>query len=866
MRIPAAEPARTFVRKVRKTGTYEWRNYWRRQPIVPDTVLYESFSGNGMLCNPEAIFRGLLADPDFAHLKHIWVLDGLENYAAVRAEFAGNPRVRFVQIHSRQYYRALATSKYLVNNATFPADFSKRLGQVYLNTWHGTPLKAMGYDQPEGGPGTKNVIRNMVSADYLLSSGDYMTERMYEGAFRLRNVFAGEVITEGFPRVDRQVNVDPARVRERLARAGLRLDPGAKTVLYAPTWRGESFHAPTNDAELLGERVREVRRHLPDGYQVLLKVHQQVYGFAMEHPELSGLLVPNDVPTNEVLGVTDVLVTDYSSVFFDFLASGRPIIFYAPDRNHYGAERGLYLPDSELPGPVTGDIPRLAALIRASNTGEEEDPAKTHRAVYQRAQDRFVPKDDGRATERVIDIVFRGRSERYDVKPLPRDGRMRLLIYLGGLRSNGITASALNLMSNIDYDRFDVSAFYGYSAGPDAKVNERSIPEEVRLFPRVGGITPSKLVQRQRDKLQTVGIDAPGLKLPAMREIFRDEWRRCFGDTEFDYIVDFSGYAPFWSFLLRQGPAQAYSIWLHSDLKSDQLREVGGHRPHEANLRAVFSTYAEYDHMVSVSPKLCELNSSSIGRAGLRERFTFARNTINFRRIRRMAYGPRPAGPEGQGEEVLSIPASNLPDAVATLAERHPLPAILQEVLRQQTINEIVPPAPGVKTFVAVGRLSPEKNYGRLIRAFSVVHQENPDTRLVIIGGGPLLGELEALAAGLGVANSVRLAGQQPNPYAVMGRSDCLVLSSDYEGQPMVFLEALTLGLPIVTTNFDSVEGSLPKGSGLVVPTSVEGLADGMRAALAGEVPNAPFDPADYNAQAMREFYRAIGVPEERIP
>lgn len=99
--------------------------HWRTGPIAAGTVLYESFSGNGMLCNPEAIFRELLATPDLAQLKHIWVLSDLRRYRTTITEFAEAPNVTFVRYGSPAYHRALATSQYLVNNATFPPQFSK---------------------------------------------------------------------------------------------------------------------------------------------------------------------------------------------------------------------------------------------------------------------------------------------------------------------------------------------------------------------------------------------------------------------------------------------------------------------------------------------------------------------------------------------------------------------------------------------------------------------------------------------------------------------------------------------------------------------------------------------------------------------
>ena len=147
-----------------------------------------------------------------------------------------------------------------------------------------------------------------------------------------------------------------------------------------------------------------------------------------------------------------------------------------------------------------------------------------------------------------------------------------------------------------------------------------------------------------------------------------------------------------------------------------------------------------------------------------------------------------------------------------------------------------------------------------MVAAFARVHQEHPRTRLVILGEGPDRAAIEAQVDGLGVADSVLLAGHQPNPFPAMAASDCFVMSSDHEGQPMVILEALVLGVPVVTTRFASVDSALPPGQGLIVDCSVDGVAEGMRAFLRGEVPRPQFDAAAYNQQAVAQFIRAIGL------
>ena len=245
--------------RVKLAAEYERLARARRARIDPNTVFYEAFSGNGMLCNPEAIFRALLASDDMGRLKHVWALEDPDEFAGTMREFADDPRVRFVKYKSSAYYSALATAKYLINNATFPPQFGKREGQVYVNTWHGTPLKAMGYHVPDGALDTRNVVRNFLSADYLIAPNDD-TDDMYLSAYRMRNIYRGAIVHAGTPRVDRQFATDDQNARRSgrsLRAAGVVVSDEQEIILYAPTWKGD-FYAPTNDIRQLRARVEAV--------------------------------------------------------------------------------------------------------------------------------------------------------------------------------------------------------------------------------------------------------------------------------------------------------------------------------------------------------------------------------------------------------------------------------------------------------------------------------------------------------------------------------------------------------------------------------------------------------------------------------
>jgi CDP-glycerol glycerophosphotransferase (TagB/SpsB family)/glycosyltransferase involved in cell wall biosynthesis len=830
---------------------------WRTQPVRGRTVLYESFSGNGMLDNPEAIFRYLLSQPDMADLEHVWALNDLAAHPEAVEEFAEQPRVRFVRMRSPEYFKALATSKYLVNNATFPQEFAKRPEQVYLNTWHGVALKHMGFDMPGGGPGSRNITRNFLNADYLVSANSFMTESMYRRAYRLQGIFRGGVIEEGQPRLDRQrAAVErPEETVAALEARGLGIR-GRKVVLYAPTWRGESFSDLHNNASQLLATVRELQKGLDEAdCVVLLKVHQVVYDMVRQRIGDRDFLVPNSIPTNLVLAATDVLVTDYSSIFFDFAATGRPIVHHVPDYEEYRGGRGLYLEEADLPGPLCVTVHETLTEVRASLAEGSSERSRATAA-------RFSAKDDGHVCERIVDLVFRGRDESdYTVHRDFGTDKETLLIYLGSMKSQGITTSALNLLRNIDFDRYDVTAFYPWGRGPDRVKNMGLVDDRVRVIPRASLFIGSpRRVREETKNLLVNGL--PAQLTERHRRFWSDEWQRMFGHARFDHLIDFSGYGNYAPFLYSVAEAKHKSIWLHGDMYADMQRETIGERHLEDRLRAVFTTYRHFDHVVSVSPALEKVNREKLAAYARPEQFTYALNTIDGERVLRMAGF---AGAVSRDDEPPELPSGhsatfdteNLAAAVTALLRYYPPKALIREARSRLKFSTAALDS-RARIFVSVGRLSPEKNHARLIRAFAQVHEESPDTRLVILGGGKLEQQLDELIVSLGLESAVTLTGQVDNPYAIMAESHCFVLSSDYEGQPMVILEARTLGLPVITTAFTSVADSVPDGAGLVVPQTVKGMAKGMRAFLDGKVPSLPLDPVEYNAMAMRQFDAAI--------
>lgn len=824
------------------------KDHWLQDDINETAVLYESYSGNGMICSPEAIFRHLLALPEFHHLNHIWVLNDFQRYASTIEEFRHNPNVKFVRYGSLDYYRVLASSKYLINNVSFPAQFVKRPEQIYVNTWHGVPLKKMGYDIQGRAADAKNIIRNFLAADYLLSSSPAMTERMYLNAFKLRNVYRGKILEEGSPRTDRQTDYGVCRteLQTRLRQGGSFVD-SREILLYAPTWRGGSYFNPVNDAANLRQIVRSLEKQIDTTkYRILVKAHQIVSDAVGRDRDLAQYIVPNDVPTNVVLGASAVLITDYSSIFYDFLALGRPVLFYVPDLEDYRTYRDLYAEPEEFAGPVVETLEDLGREL----TEVLESDSYAVSDEYLDIKERFAGRDDGGVCERITDIVFRGHSDKYSIRENFFDGRQRVLMYIGGMLPNGITTSALNLLDNIDYSRFDVTVLCPFSDDPEKQRNFAQVNPQARLMFRFGTFTGAYLPNLFRLRALQEGDNHWSSRLPMVRRIWRQEWTRCFGNARFDHMIDFSGYAPFWGNLLSSGPQATRSIWLHNDLAADALRSIDGNQPLKAGLLATFSNYKYFDNLVSVSSGLSSINQEALRQWAPSSRFRSAANTVNARKILELATIQSPSlekvavSAEGSanssGDELGRIVQSLLAPGSEPHHESH----------GSRSYENCF------TSYITVGRLSPEKNHARLIEAFAHVHGKNPMTRLVIVGDGPLRAYLQSLVLELGLFNAVKLVGQTPNPYQLMAHSDVFVLSSDYEGQPMVLLEALVLGLPVITTSFGSVSGALPMGVGTVVAPNVEELSRAMSEFTQKRPHSFQFDATDHNKRAVEEFTR----------
>lgn len=258
-----------------------------------------------------------------------------------------NAPIRTVQPETFRYYYHLARCAYLLNDSTFPHRFQKRSDQIYLNTWHGVPLKHMGCDVPARAYAIGDVQRNFLHADYLLFPNPFMQEVMLR-SYMLDKLYRGTILQESYPRI---TLLTDAKRREVLRRSlGL---SHMRVCCYLPTWRGlMTKKENTRQHADCMRYLSELDGLLTDDTLLYVKLHPYAErGFCPDSYRHIRPF-PQEYETYDFLSVCDVLITDYSSIFFDFAFTRRKIILFAYDYEEYKTNRGLYLDPADLPFPM----------------------------------------------------------------------------------------------------------------------------------------------------------------------------------------------------------------------------------------------------------------------------------------------------------------------------------------------------------------------------------------------------------------------------------------------------------------------------------------------------------------------------------
>ncbi|QXN87707.1 CDP-glycerol glycerophosphotransferase family protein [Tetragenococcus halophilus] len=330
-------------------------------PVRKDVVLFESFNGKLPSDNPYAIYQELVKQTDKANL--YWGIKKVHIKEA-KQQF---PDLNLVPRFSVKWLWLTTRANFWVFNSRMPNWLKKNKGTIYIQTWHGTPLKKLGADiQDVAMPGTSteqyknNFILEASRWDYLIAPNEY-SEKIFKQAFQFQN----NILEIGYPRNDELVNNKNNQKLQDGLKEKIIGKKNGRVILYAPTWRDDYFIKKGSYKFYMPFSLEKMVKCLGQDDTLIIRPHYLVGDSIDIKGYEDRVKVCMDEAINDLYLISDLLITDYSSVMFDFAILQRPMLFYPYDMAHYKEKlRGFYLDYNEVPGPIAEDEEKLYEFIR----------------------------------------------------------------------------------------------------------------------------------------------------------------------------------------------------------------------------------------------------------------------------------------------------------------------------------------------------------------------------------------------------------------------------------------------------------------------------------------------------------------------
>lgn len=404
---------------------------YRKTDIDPNGFLLEAGQGKNINGNMFAIARELCTNPAWKKFKVYWVVteDTLQSAKDRFSFYSYN--VEFVVRLSDEYAKLLATCKYLLTDNSFPPFFIKRNNQIYLNTWHGTPLKTLGKSDIKNAKSLANIQKNYLMADYALFP-NLLTRNVFMKDYMLESLYRGNILMCDYPRNSVFLDLDfQEELRQKLGLMDKQL------IAYMPTWRGSDRTADAIvQKKILEKYFEEIDKKLEDDQIFYVNLHFLV-GNTMDYSKYKHIKpFPKEYETYDFLSICDILVTDYSSVFFDFAITKKKIILFTYDLNEYMEERGTYFSIEELPFPIVETVVKLINEINYPRDILMEQFLNE----FCRYRDLFIP-------EKIVDLLVHGEKKNLILEK--NEKQDLVLVYVGALKGDVLNQYLLNEIDKV---------------------------------------------------------------------------------------------------------------------------------------------------------------------------------------------------------------------------------------------------------------------------------------------------------------------------------------------------------------------------------------------------------------------------------
>lgn len=794
---------KSTVKKLLKIRQYisqsHYLHYLESLAIDESAILLECQHGTAMNGNIFYLLKELCTEEKYSHFKvYISVNKKYKKDIMAILNSYSFDRYNVVIMNTDEYYQKIATCKYLINDNTFLPFFIKRKEQVYLNTWHGTPLKTLGKKINNDFHNIGNTMKNFIVSDYLLYPNEHTKDVMIED-YMLENLSQAKVVLGGYPRNSIFFDKNSAQnVRKKYNLTD------KKVIAYMPTWRG------TTANKNVDEQIEEILLYL---HQIDCQLDEDCVIYVNFHPIIHAQVkfsqfqkiksFPSNIDTYEFLNVCDVLITDYSSVFFDYAISRKKIILFTYDKEQYFEDRGVYISIDDLPFPKVETVDALMAEIKKVKNYDDDDFIKE-----------FCSYENINSSGKLLDLVLFGENHSLLISDIPNNGKENVLIYGGNFAKNGITSSLMNLLQNIDLDKRNYYVTFFSRRVYPYRDTIRMLPKQVGFIPVTGKMNAS-LAEKQilkKYRADKISIDET---YPTLKKLYSYEILRKFGTDNFNHVIHFTGYEFKMQLLFSFFEKARKSIFVHSNMVEELRVRKNQH------LNTLKYAYTHYDRVAIITKDMFAPTKEI---AGSDKNFYVVSNTFDYRNV---------------------IEKSKQEIAFDENTKCN---------ITEQELKEIMNDDHKIK-FINIGRFSPEKGHKRLILAFDQIYNKHSDAYLIIIGGHGV--EYENTIEMINTLKSkthIILIKSMSNPFSILKKCQCFAFSSFYEGLGLVVLEADVLGVSVFSTNIPGPRGFITKYGGVLVDNSQFGLEEGFEKYYQGQIHPMGIDYDKYNAEAVEEF------------
>lgn len=500
-----------------------YTKYFESEKVRDKDILFESKHGDDLAGNIFNMIYETKRDKYKNHNIYLVLKKELfEPYGKLLSNY-GITHVKFIELHTKEYLKALASAKYLVTDTSFPPYFIKKKEQVYLNTWHGTPLKAMGRSVPDREYALGNVQRNFYIADYLLYQNEF-SKNIFFDDYMLNEIYRGKVLLSGYPRNSSFYRLD----RRDKIRKELELED-KQVMVYMPTWRG-LLHKKQNKEQV--EKIFGYLAHLDHKLKDNQILYVKLHPFVKKGINYSELLhikeFPGDYETYDFLNASDLLITDYSSIMFDYAVSKKKIILFTYDRKEYLGDRGIYIDLDDMDLPKVDTVEELAEEINGESV------------FYPKFYDRFCSLDSADTAKNVCDTVFLGENTGIKTIDYSSSKESNVLINIKGLKGSEddhLFIRELNHSKDKNknyYIHFKSGVMKKFSKNLSLfKKNIGYIP----LSPGKNRILSEYLAFAMTFKLRKENSFTKN----KIKTLARREKEKNYGNIQFDYVINYSG-------------------------------------------------------------------------------------------------------------------------------------------------------------------------------------------------------------------------------------------------------------------------------------------------------------------------------------